>query len=833
MKSIIAGVIMASMLLGCDNSQSENASQRNRGQAIELARGGRTAYTIVYKFSGDQLLDPAVRDLADTLKEITGAEFPIKDEAPGPCIYIGKTAPGDTEAFKSRERRIRSVGKDLYIYGDYRYGTAGAIYNFLFEFCNCRWYTATGDNRIPKQDVLKFSAIDYRHEPSFKSLEHGSRWKPAGGTQDIRDWVRRNNSFLMPNYSFGEPNDAWTYIGPVTHTLSAYMPPIKRKPRSFNADNTFFAGPHPVFADKEYFKTNPEYFTLNKDGKRVPDRQLCFTNPTVRKLLLENIEKVIQAENYDPAKDGILDFSQNDRVGGFCFCPECQKLNEKYKTPGGAYFDFLVEMGNHFKKKYPKLMFRFFAYKEDMTGIPPTGLKFPDNMSVIIAPLEQDFSKSLGHHYNSRFLKQMREWSKLCREIWLWNYPTLYTFGMQIYSLFPGVYRNTENLKLAHDARVRYLIAEQGGSVVHGCSFKELNAYLQDRMAENVNIDVDATIKEFCDAVYGKAADDMIRYLREADEACKKDPGFFRYFNDPRVMRRVVHSPANLIKWQRAFDAMEAKVKNSKKALFNVRRARLNLDAVTLLCYPACAKFDAKFAEELPLEKLYRRYCKYVRDDAKVEFANHQPEAEREALITGQANSFILPARMAYEFHRREQKYPQYLIDKYGKENLHVLMPCPSRRPPDHWDEKSACGFVVLIPADNNNKYVVQHIDVGLRNRMPWNEVKYEKLPHKAWNEKTLARIKKNPKNFTLVYIGRTTLTVSDIMQFATLPNKTAVVGRDARFFLGECFEPANPKQKFDLYISVKPAPKGNMYLERMFVARVTESTREPGAAKK
>ena len=60
-----------------------------------------------------------------------------------------------------------------------------------------------------------------------------------------------------------------------------------------------------------------------------------------------------------------------------------------------------------------------------------------------------------------------------------------------------------------------------------------------------------------------------------------------------------------------------------------------------------------------------------------------------------------------------------------------------------------------------------------------------------------------------------------------------AVVGRDARFFLGECFDPAKPKQKFDLYISVKPAPKGNMYLERMFVARVPEAKPAAPAAKK
>ena len=169
---------------------------------LVLARDGKTDYTIIYDFGNkDVLLDPAVRDLANTLKEITGAEFPIKTQADGPCIYIGRTAPGDNAEFQSRERRIKSVGKDLYIYGDYRYGTAGAIYNFLTQFCGCRWYTATGDKKIPKQSTLKFDDINYSHVPSFKSLEHGGKHAGAVRNPEIRDWVRRNNSFLMPNYA--------------------------------------------------------------------------------------------------------------------------------------------------------------------------------------------------------------------------------------------------------------------------------------------------------------------------------------------------------------------------------------------------------------------------------------------------------------------------------------------------------------------------------------------------------------------------------------------------------------------------------------------------------
>jgi hypothetical protein len=817
MKKIVATMFTAAaaavVMTGC-------CCQETAPQPLTLAENGATKYTIIYKPSGDLLVDPAVKDLAATLREITGAKFEIAEKADGPKIFIGVTAPGDDAPIASRERRIKSVGDDLYIYGDYRYGTAGAIYNFLREFCGCRWYTATGDKRIPKNPDLKFDAIDYKHIPSFKSLEHGSRWGDAVRNPEIRAWVRRNNSFLMPNYAFGEPDDAWFYIGPVTHTLAAYMPPIIRKPRTFNDDLTFFAGPHPTLAGKAYFKDHPEYFTLDKNGKRVPDRQLCFTNPEVRKELIKNVENAIKGEKYDPATYAILDFTQNDRHGGFCFCKNCRALAEKYQTPGGPYFDFLVEMGKHFEKKYPKLMFRFFSYQEDMTGIPPKGLEFPDNMSVILAPLQQDFSKSFTHKYNVRFLNQMRDWGKLCKEIWIWNYPTLYTHGMNIYSLFPGVYRNTENLKLAHDAGVRYIIAEQGGSVVHGCSFKELNVYLQCLMTEDVNIDVDAAIKEFCDAVYGAASDDMIAYLKETYAESMKDPGYFRYYYDPRVMRRVLHSGRNLIRWQQDFDRMEAKVKGDKKALFNVRRARINLDAVTILCYSACQKFDPTFAEKLPLKKLYQRYSRYVRADAKLQFRSFK---NRNAW-RGQYDGFMVPVRMAYEFQTRTQSYPDDLVAKYGKENLVTLMPCQSRRPPARWSKRDACGYAVRIPRPDKKTYIVfQHIYVGEKDGLPWNFNEYMQPRAEFLTAEDLKKIDA-ANDYQLIWIGRDKLTESGVMQLATLPERKGQSGRDARFFLGEFFDEKNPDQEYDFYLSVKRGGRSKdrgLFVDRLVLAKV------------
>ena len=787
---------------------------------VRLAENGKTEYTIIHEFKGDALLDPAVRDLADTLKEITGAEFPVKPDASGPKIFIGKTAPGDQADFRSRERRIKSAGDDLYIYGDYRYGTVGAIYNFLTRFCNCRWYTASGVKRIPKDPNLRFDSIDYRHVPSFKSLEHGGRSIGVDKTVAIRDWVRRNNAFLMPNYAFGAPDDAWNYIGPVTHTLAAYLPPIARKPRSFNADKTFFAGPHPCLADKRYFETHPEYFSLWSDGKRVPNRQACFSNPEVRKVLLENIEKVIKAEKYDPEQYAILDFTQNDKSGGFCFCENCQKLVKKYRCPGGAYFDFLGEMGRYFAPKYPKLLFRFFAYQEAMTGIPPENFTFPDNMSVILAPIQQDFSKPFSHRYNVRFLNQMRQWGKLCKEIWLWNYPTIYPHGMVFYSLFPGVYRNTENLKLAHDAGVRYIIAEQGGSVKHLCSFKELNVYLQDLLAEDVNTDVDAAIKEFCDAVYGKASESIQAYLKETDAAGKADPGYFLYRYDPRVMSRVVHAPRNLLKWQRDFDAMEELVKDDPSALFNVRRARLNLDSITLLCYPECAKYDPAFAAANPPATIYKRYCQRVRADAEAEYATF-PETSRKAVIKEHVDSFNDAARMAIGNANRcgKQRYPKALVDKYGKDNLASLMPGQSRIAPAKWDNKAAFGFAVRIPRPTPDVFIMlQMIGVTEKDGLPWNNTEMIKLRDSFLTAEDLAKIDA-AKTYTPVYIGRGKLSPAGSIQLATLPR------RNARFFLGEFYDPKDPDREYDLYLSVKNGKykDKSLLVDRLILAKVAK----------
>ena len=241
---------------------------------ITIAQDGKSDYCILYdKDEKDPRFVAAIKDLGDFLREITGATIPFDDQTAAHKIIVGERAPGDDKPFSGvRERRIKSVGNDIYLYGDGQFGTIGAIYDFLEKFCGCRWFGPwDGDTFVPKNANLTLNPIDYSHAPSFRSLELGSSWALAKVHPGVADYMRRNRCFLQPDYRGPTPSlDGWKYIGPTTHGLSAYFPPGGHKPGSFENQ---WAGPHVALADKGYFKEHPEYFTMDKNGKRVPNRQ--------------------------------------------------------------------------------------------------------------------------------------------------------------------------------------------------------------------------------------------------------------------------------------------------------------------------------------------------------------------------------------------------------------------------------------------------------------------------------------------------------------------------------------------------------------------------------
>ncbi|MCR5381678.1 MAG: DUF4838 domain-containing protein [Lentisphaeria bacterium] len=780
---------------------------------LKISQDGKSDYCIRFdKEDKDPRFVAAIKDLGDFLHDITGATIPLDNETATHKIIVGYRAPGDDKPFSGiRERRIKSVGEDIYIYGDGRFGTIGAIYDFLEKFCGCRWFGPwNGDTFVPKDANLILDPIDYSHAPSFYSLELGSAWALAKVHPGITDYLRRNRCFLQPDYRGPNPAlDGWKYIGPTTHGLSAYFPPGGHKPGSFEGQ---WAGPHVALADKAYFKDHPEYFTMDKNGKRVPNRQPCFSNQDVRRILTENIETVLKYEKYNLDEYAILDISFNDRSGGFCECPECKALEDKYQSPGGPYYDYLIELGNNFINKYPKLVIRMIAYQPSMTGVPPKeGIKFPANISVIVAPLIQDFSKPLSNPYNTSFRKEFAEWGRIADNMWWWSYPVLYPHGIRAYALFPGVYRNAENIKYAYNVGTRYIISEMGGSLIHNCAFKKLNDYLEVRLADNVNDSVDRIVKEYCDHCYGPASDLMIKYLRETNDESIKDPNYFIYYDDPRSMRSL-HSPANLIRWQGYFNEMAKLIGDDKYRQLQLGRARINLDVLTLLQWNRIREERPEYATFENLEATNKRYVAEVEADSEdvwgSQFHDKYAQGWEKRLFMGTGIT-------AFYGERKVAPIPEELVKKYGQENVTPIRLDARTGAPKRTDEQDAASGtaveVQIVDAQFGYMPCVMErtADGSFKRNIP------SFIPFKSSPLiKTNLPVFKAANGYKPYFIDTMTLGAAHTVVVSGIDTKV-------QFYIAAAFDPDHPDQKYDLYISIKFLEEDRVLIDRMYVCKV------------
>ena len=784
------------------------------GGKLTIAKDGKSRYTIGYDAENkDPVYRAALNDLSEHLREITGAYIPLAYQSGGPRIIVGQRAPGDDAPFTGvRERRIKSVGNDIYIYGDGPFGTVGAIYDFLEKFCGCRWFGPwDGDTFIPKKPTLELDPIDYKHAPSFYSLELGGPWPSARKHPGVQNYLRRNRCFLQPNYSGADPQDGWKFIGPTTHGLSAFFPPGGHKPGSFEKQ---WAGPHLALADKAYFKDHPEYFTLDKDGKRVDNRQLCFSNPDVRRILTENIETVLKYEKYKLDDYAMIDLSFNDRSGGFCECKNCKALEEKYQSPGGPYYDYLIELGSAFLKKYPRLVIRMMSYQPSMTGIPPVaGTKFPPNISVIVAPLIQDFSKPLSHPYNVKFRKEFEAWGRIAGKMWWWSYPVLYPHGIRAYALFPGVYRNDENIKFAYKNGTRYIISEMGGSVIHNCAFKKLNDYLQIRLSDDVNDNVDRIVKEYCDYVYGPAADLMIKYLRETHEESVNDPNYFIYYDDPRAMRSL-HSPANLVRWQGYFDKMVKLCGDDKYRQLQIGRARINLDVMTLLTWEDIQKAEPRFATRDMLDTVGKRYIEEVKADNEDVY-----KAIKGGYGAGwELRQFLASGETAYRTNASgiNAPIPEALVEKYGRDNVRAIRIDGRVGVPKRTAEPDAANGVAVEVKIVDAKIV--HMPTVMVKQADGTFARerdsFVEFSHNPFLRKCIPTYMR-AKGYNPYYMGRTQLTAAETV---------VITGVDAKvqFHIGASFDPENPAQEYDIYVSIKHLELDRVLIDRMYVCKVT-----------
>jgi len=582
------------------------------GAESDFIRQGKTDHVIVIPDQPDVGSQFALQELQTFLKKASGAEFKSVPSSKAPSskrIFLGlsdaalKALGKDPRPdMKDQDFRVRTTGSDLFLFGQGSWGSMYAVYDYLENVLGYRWYDARGGMKTPDCSDLKWRKLDRSGNFSVKYRGAVGYWifhRPQAHLAFLRN--RQNYSlidrFLKMKGINIPPQEEVSASG--THTLPCYIP---------GEANRNVYKPFPWLKNQNYWKTNPEFFGVRENGRRSGGSHLCFSNPGLRKELTANILENMKRQ----ADKTIFSVSAHDSPGRFCHCEKCLALEKKYQTPGGAYFDYLIELGKTVSEKFPGKRISFLVYRKNQTQVPPAVDRLPASLLPIFAPIDDDFGKSWAHPNNEKTRQDLRRWGKISSGLAVWYYPNPYSGD--ITPPLGNIRRLVSDIREMIAAGMTHTYFEHNVGVANMIGFTELQSFLILQLLKDSSQDADALIREFVEFEYGKAAPLMLKYLDELEKASAKNQ-LYMSWNAP--ISAYDHLTAeNMVRWHGYFTEMEKLLADRPVQLENLKRVKINLECAMLLRYNRIIhKYPGfKIKPKTLADSIQKQFRKTIRD---------------------------------------------------------------------------------------------------------------------------------------------------------------------------------------------------------------------------
>jgi len=265
-----------------------------------------------------------------------------------------------------------------------------------------------------------------------------------------------------------------------------------------------------------YAKTHPEYFPM-VNGKRVipvlkgGTWNPCMSNPDLPKLLREYFKAVV-TRNPDVYA---IPLGVNDGQGD-CRCPKCEALYEKY---GNQYAEFYNLAGRELKKMYPDKIVGFIAYGPRVFNA-PKGLRMEDNILVQVC--------AIGGPWET----ELEKWKQAgIRHTAIYDYQYANGSRYVVPRHFPK-YEAERWRQAVRKYGLEALWIEYYPKVE--CT-ETLRMYVLDRVAWNLNSDIDALIDDYCTKMFGTGANAVKAFYARLEEIfCRKPPLYYFADNNNR-----------------------------------------------------------------------------------------------------------------------------------------------------------------------------------------------------------------------------------------------------------------------------------------------------------
>ncbi|MAF09623.1 hypothetical protein CMK11_04160 [Candidatus Poribacteria bacterium] len=456
-----------------------------------LADAAATEYVITLAREASAPENHAAAELSRLLGEISGAEFTItlpEDAGDAPRIAVGPeaaaeagVAPQALEGLGDDGILMRVVGSNLALTGGdgAPRGTLYAVYTFLEEHLDCRWWSSKV-RHIPKRVRVEIDDIDERFVPILEYRE--SFWYDAFDG----DWAVRNKSNGNSVRTDEARGGHHTYKGFV-HTFFPLVPPA------------------------EHFDAHPEWYS-EIEGERKHDRaQLCLTNAELLAFTIGKVEEWLR----ESPEATIISVSQNDWHGA-CTCENCAAVDEEEGGHAGTMLRFVNAVAEAIEDEFPHVAVSTLAYQ--YTRKPPKLVKPRDNVIVRLCSIECNFAEPLTHDSNRTFRDDIVGWSKICDRLYIWDYTTDFRHYVQPH---PNYYVLGDNIRFFVEHGVKGIF-EQGAYQSYGSEMAEMRAWVLAKLLWDPYQDDHALIQEFLGGYFGRAAGHIDAHLRSVHASAKE-----------------------------------------------------------------------------------------------------------------------------------------------------------------------------------------------------------------------------------------------------------------------------------------------------------------------
>ena len=476
-----------------------------------LFEDGRTAWVVVVPDNPSKYMQYAAGELAGTLKKISGATFGVVEAANAPRRNMLRLTSANREDLHD-EFSVKAKPGEVTFWGNTQRGTLFAVYAFLRERLDARWYwPGESGEFLPKLARFDVEPWEKEWKPFFKTREFSicSIWRHRH--PDTEHWFPK--VFLNCGIQSPEIREEIDYVRRTSgHHISL---PVTMKAR------------------QKLFDEHPDWFSLLNGKRDIKGITGCWSNEGYYHYLVSNLVQRIRDNRAVLANFFVADIIPR------CQCPECTKDPDR----SARWWNYYEKLIHGIRKEIPGMQFAGLAYQE-YRAIP--GIKVKELDHVDYCQYNRCYYHTLGDTncaMNARSMKEFRGWAAqaplglygyefdvfdrpVMRPLWRVIADEMRTFrDMNLKRVKTEYSVDLNRLKVY--AKHPPLPRSQIGQLASRLAY-----YAWAMAAFDPSLDMDALVDDFCRHVYGPAAADMRAYLDAMADAWNGMKTHITYFGN-------------------------------------------------------------------------------------------------------------------------------------------------------------------------------------------------------------------------------------------------------------------------------------------------------------